>query len=73
MSKPTRPILPPEIEIELRGLPYTWTLGAKHWHLRLDGDLVAVWSRGRPSNVGKPGTSIRAAIRRWKKNRGLAA
>ena len=41
------PRLPPAITRELEGLPWQWRCGNKHWQLRIDGELVAIWPMGR--------------------------
>jgi hypothetical protein len=69
MSTPHSPKIPPEVQAELRGLPYEWVLGSKHWHLRIHGQMVAIWPRGGVGSTGRsqPWMLTRAAIRRWKK------
>jgi hypothetical protein len=65
-----QPRLSPFLRRELEGLDWTLTLGRKHWHLRIEGELVAVLPRQRPREApDRNAIHTRAAIRKFKENR----
>ena len=66
--------LPSEILTELRGLPYRWESGKKHWILRIAGDFVAIWPHGTTMSTGRtqPWMGVRSNIRRWKRGERVA-
>jgi hypothetical protein len=65
-----QPRLSPFLLKELEGLDWTLTLGRKHWHLRIEGELVAVLPRGRPRETpSRNSIHTRQAIRKFKENR----
>jgi len=64
----------PEVLRELQGLSHTWVKGTKHWQLRIDGKLVAIWPLSRPdSSIGHRNLNVRAAIRRHKRQQRSAS
>ena len=66
MSQPRPPRLQPFLLDELEGLSWEWVMGTKHWQLRINGDLIAIWPRGTTRDMGKNDYSVRATIRKWK-------
>ena len=65
-----QPRLSPYLARELEGLDWTLTLGRKHWHLRIEGELVAVLPRQRPRETpDRNMIQTRQAIRKFKENR----
>ena len=41
-----QPRLPISIRHELDGRQWGWRNGRKHWHLIVDGKMVAIWPKG---------------------------
>jgi hypothetical protein len=64
------PRLPPLLARELEGLDWTLQPGRRHWHLRIEGELVAVlpFSRLRET-PNRNNIHTRRAIRKFKENR----
>lgn len=67
MSMLRQPRLPATVRRELEGLDWALVPGRKHWHLRIDGYLVAIWPHG-PTRDRDPhsGRSTRNAIKKFK-------
>lgn len=57
-AKPPR--LPPRVRQELEGLNWSMQLGTRHWQIRVDGKMVAIWPRA--SNVGEISRNVHATI-----------
>lgn len=67
MSHYRTPRLPPLLLKELEGLDWQITNGSKHWHLRIAGELVAIWPHGVVTEKTKTTLGMRMDIRRWKR------
>ena len=64
------PRLPRLLLDELEGLVWRLELGSKHWHLKIDDQLVAILPLGRMAeSANRNVLSTRSAIRKFKENR----
>lgn len=69
MSARQPPRLPPSIRVELEGLQWELVPGRKHWLLRIDGTLVAIWPHGptsERSTAARNARQVRNAIRKFR-------
>lgn len=61
------PRLPPSVKRELEGLTWELVPGRKHWHLRVENTLVAIWPHGTLADAGPHNHHmVRSAIRKFK-------
>ena len=67
MSRYRTPRLPPVLLKELDGLNWSIINGSKHWHLKIAGELVAIWPHGLVSEKTKTTKGMCHDIRRWKR------
>ena len=68
MTNPHPPRLPPRVERALTGANWSWQLGRRHWQIRIDNHLVAIWPRSPISNVTRNTLSVIASIRRARRH-----